>query len=727
MTKKFLVLVGLVSLVTTSCMNKDVFDEGAAPKKEVGPSNSFDFSTLQTINLSVDYSAYETYGPVFFSVYAENPFEGSEEAMQMKEGIKPIFESYTSSDRTYNGTITLPSYAKKLYIVTGNFLVQQTLIEAEVANNRVNAVAQNFSQAASRRNRAARRAGAQTSSLETLYQLSYKVDVNTGDKTDVRVCKDWHTPLGSWDSESGRPNYLLNEDPAADPELLFTEEEKGELYQTVANALASHQTCAEIYRKQADLTLKEDAEISLTMLGSSTCWNNTLGYFYYTENNVPTSLTDIDIIMAFPNTQDGTWVRDWWKNPQFNGNIALDRGDAVLLKYYPHIAEGDYSDATTVFPKGTKIGLILKTNAWGMQKSNGSKKYYNNYKGDGVFKQNNKDMARQYNIWQASTEGLSYYCDEMAAGDNAAFTKPNTNSESRTATFLYESAEGDEYALVSFEDACNDLDFDDLIFALKPVNAFANLPRVADKKTETTSVYAFEDLWPEKGDYDMNDVVLEVKDVKEFWKKSNEKNYKIFKQSFEMTTYQNYVTKTSGLAVTLDTKTNPSSIAMKKVDPKSPNDTVDVTFTKEGNVYFLTEDVKGEINSTYILELTYNNGISDMTKLAAVKPFIFRNEDDNKRWEVHIPFEAPTAKMNTSYFGTKDDRSVPEEGKYFVRDSDYPFAFFLAGVTIDSFKNTILLRKNEKAPISQLYPEFLLWSTSKGEQNPDWYLHPAAE
>ena len=724
MTKKFLVLVGLVSLITTSCMNKDVFDEGSAPKKEVGPSNSFDFSTLQTINLSVDYSAYETYGPVFFSVYAENPFEGSEEAIQMKEGIKPIFESYTGSDRLYNGTVTLPSYAKKLYIVTGNFLVQQTLIETEVTNNSAKAVAENYSQAASRRNRAARRAGEQTTSLETLYQLSYKVDVNTGDKTDVQVCKDWHTPLGSWDSESGRPNYLLNE-ATTDPELLFTEEEKAELYQTVANALASHQTCADIYRKQADLTLDKDAEVSLTMLGSSTCWNNTLGYFYYTDNNVPTSLMDIDIIMVFPNTQDGTWVRDWWKNPDFYGNVALNRGDAVLLKYYPHIADGDYSDATTVFPKGTKIGLILKTNAWGMQKSNGNKKYYNNYKGDGVFRQKNKDMARQYNIWQASTDGLTYYCDEMAAGDNAAFTKPNPNGEGRTAKFVYESADGDEYAIVSFEDACNDLDYDDLIFALKPVNAFANLPRVADKKTETTSVYAYEDLWPEKGDYDMNDVVLEVKDVKEFWKKSNEKNYKIFKQSFELTTYQNYVTKTSGLALTLDTNTNPSSIAMKKVDPKSPKDTVDVTFTKEGKVYFLTEDVKGEINSTYILELTYNSGISDINKLASVKPFIFRNEEGDKRWEVHIPFEAPTAKMNTSYFGTMDDRSIPEENKYFVRDGDYPFAFCLAGVTIDSFKDTILKRKHEKAPISELYPKFLLWSTSKGEQNQDWYLHPA--
>ncbi len=727
MTKKSFVLIGLVSLMATSCMNKDVFDEGAPQKTAVGPSNSFDFSTQQTVNLNVDYSAYETYGPVFFSVYAENPFEGSEENIQMKDGVKPIFESYTNSDRKYNGTVTLPSYAKKLYVVTGNFLVQQTLIETEVVNKSINAVAENYSQAAARNNRAAKRAGVPTTSLESLYNLSYKVDVTTGDNIDVQVCKEWHTLLGTWDSESGRPNYLINDSPV-NPDLLFTEEEKGELYQTVANALSSNQTCNSIYRNQADLTLEKDAEVSLTLLGSSTCWNNTLGYYYYTDDNVPTSLMDVDIIMAFPNTQDGTCVRSWWRNPDFYGNIGLERGDAILLKYYPHIAQGDYSEATTIFPKGTKIGLVLKTNGWGMQKPNGNKKYYNSYKGDAYYKRSDVNIARQYNVWPASTEGLSYYSGDMAPNDNSAYTKPNPNGESRTAKFMYQDDKGNEYAIVSFEDACNDLDFDDLIFALKPVNAFATLPKVADKKTEVNSVYAFEDLWPEKGDYDMNDVVLDVKDVKEFWKKSGESNYKIFKQTFELTTYQNYVTKTSGLALTLDTKVTPNSIVMKKVDPATPNDTVEVNFTKEGNVYLLTEDVKGEINSTYILELIYNSGIADIAKLASIKPFIYRNDEvGEKRWEVHIPFEAPTAKMNTSYFGTKDDRSVPEEGKYFVRDSDYPFAFCLAGVTIDSFKNTILLRKNEKAPISQLYPEFLLWSTSKGEQNPDWYLHPAAE
>ena len=386
---------------------------------------------------------------------------------------------------------------------------------------------------------------------------------------------------------------------------------------------------------------------------------------------------------------------------------------------------GDYSEATTIFPKGTKIGLVLKTNGWGMQKPNGNKKYYNSYKGDAYYKRSDVNIARQYNVWPASTEGLSYYSGDMAPNDNSAYTKPNPNGESRTAKFMYQDDKGNEYAIVSFEDACNDLDFDDLIFALKPVNAFATLPKVADKKTEVNSVYAFEDLWPEKGDYDMNDVVLDVKDVKEFWKKSGESNYKIFKQTFELTTYQNYVTKTSGLALTLDTKVTPNSIVMKKVDPATPNDTVEVNFTKEGNVYLLTEDVKGEINSTYILELIYNSGIADIAKLASIKPFIYRNEDADKRWEVHIPFEAPTSKMITGYFGTLDDKSVPAEGKYYVRNSNYPFAFYLEGVSIDTFKETLLLRKNESVKISDLYPSFLPWVKSNGEEHADWYLHPS--
>lgn len=726
--KKVLIVTILASLFVTSCSNTDMYDEKAVEELATR-ANNFNFSTQQSVNLTVDYTAYETYGPVFFSVYAENPFEGSEENIRLKEGVQPIFGSYTNADRRFSETITLPAYAKKLYVVSGNFLISETMIETEISNGHATATATNFAKtrsgATAQAQRSPMRAGEATNSLDNLYMLSYKVDVTTGDKGSVQVLKDWQTPLGTWDSESGRPNYIL--DPATtDPKLIFTQQEKEQLYQAVADALVSHQPCHEIYRKQDDLTLDKEAEVSITFLGSSTCWNNTLGYYYYTDENRPTSLMDLNVIMLFPNTQDGTWVRSWWPNPEFYGNIGLNRGDAVLLKYYPNIANGDLSGATTRFPKGTKIGFILKTNGWGMQKPNGDKKYCINYRGDGIYRTNKTNLSRQYNIWGSSTEGLTYYCDEMAQGDKAVFTYPNAARDSRVAKFAYKDANDQEYAIISFEDACNDIDFDDLIFALKPVNAFSDLPKVESKTNTVSSVYAFEDLWPSKGDYDMNDVVVEVKDTKHFSKKSNEKDYKIFKQTFSLTTYQNYVTLTSGLALALETNNNPSSIVMKKVAPNS-KDTVEVNYTyeKNGKIYLLTDDVKGELHSTYILELNFNSGIKDDAKTATVKPFLFRNESADLRWEIHSPFEAPTAKVNTSYFGTQDDRSKPDQDIYYVRDSDYPFAFCLAGVSIEPFLRTILQPSNEKKPISELYPLFLEWSTSKGAKNKDWYLKPA--
>jgi LruC domain-containing protein len=84
--------------------------------------------------------------------------------------------------------------------------------------------------------------------------------------------------------------------------------------------------------------------------------------------------------------------------------------------------------------------------------------------------------------------------------------------------------------------------------------------------------------------------------------------------------------------------------------------------------------------------------------------------------------EAPTAKMNTSYFGKNDDCSDPANKLYFVREGNYPFAFYLKGANIDVFKETILKRENESKPIDELFPRFLEWSTSGGTTNQDWYI-----
>lgn len=239
----------------------------------------------------------------------------------------------------------------------------------------------------------------------------------------------------------------------------------------------------------------------------------------------------------------------------------------------------------------------------------------------------------------------------------------------------------------------------------------------ANRKTSTNDIYAFEDKWPSKGDYDLNDVVVDAKHEIEFNTEG-----KIIKETFYLTTYQNYVELTTGLALTLNTKVTPNYVGITKIEPES-TDAVMATFTKNGKVYYLTDNIKREIGTTYILELKYATPLTSSSETASIQPFIYRSEG-YLNWEVHIPKEAPTVKMNSNYYGKDDDCSDPTRNLYFVRQGNYPFALCLKGADIDTFKETILKRENESIPIDQFFPGYLDWSISGGERNQDWYLKP---
>lgn len=114
--------------------------------------------------------------------------------------------------------------------------------------------------------------------------------------------------------------------------------------------------------------------MAITFLMSNTCWNCSMGYYYYDASEHPASLADVHPVMIFPNTQDGQWSNDPKTAKKYKG---VDRGTAVQLIFYPKIAEGSMEGAKTVFPKGYRIGFVLATNAWGNRLPNfsGARKY----------------------------------------------------------------------------------------------------------------------------------------------------------------------------------------------------------------------------------------------------------------------------------------------------------------------------------------------------------------
>jgi len=687
----------IVSFLMTACYEVDEFyAENEKPVDET----VFDYSTVREVELIVDYSDYEIYGPVLFSIYSENPIVNEGEYNEyVNESIKPVFQAYTNERGVFDETISLPSYATVLHVVTGNFMIglKRKMVQVVDGHATVKLSLEQASNAVATR---APGEGEPTNDLSGFPWLSYGFSAGSTPSAPsinygLRIYNDWCTPLGQWNSATGRPYYLMDDTVPA--YLQFPDEEVEGLYQAACKALSSGQTCNDEYCFAPDMTLIKDSEVSIVALGGLTCWNSSLGYYYYSGDNSPQSPLDLHVIMLFPNTQEGRRYTPMY-GEQYQNNIGITRGDGIQLKYYPNIASGDLTTVSNTFPKGTKIGFLVRPNGW-------------TYQGRPYCTKNGKTpMDKLMNIWSCSTHGLSY-CNQ----DIETYNHPNTEGVSKTAKFSYTSEAGHKYALFSVEDACDDLDYDDLLFALNPANVFAPLPEVSQGTTTIRGVYAFEDRWPNQADYDMNDVMVEYNQIQVF------SGGKVKKQIFQLTTYQNYVADQSGLAVRFLYTTTPSSIVMKKILPGTVN-SVNCTYEYDGEAYLLTDDVKANLGTTYILELTYATA-QPMSNLAEIQPFIYR-DDENGRWEVHLPNEAPTSKMNMSYFGTQDDTSDPASGTYYTCHGNYPFAFYLSNARIDYFEETTLKRENESVPMGQFFPQFIEWSTSKGKKNADWYLHP---
>lgn len=723
-------LLACVSILVTSCKDTDdFFSSDNETEVTVKGANTFDFSTLQEVDLIVDYSDFNANIPIFFSVYNVNPIVNENSLGEyINENVKPIFSGYTDKQGKYDETVTLPAYAKRLHVVTGNFLIGLRRDMTAVENGSAVMVVKNPVKNSSRQNAPKRVAGAGTSTNDLLSMTHlYK----KGDGT--QVYKPWVTPLGTWNSASGRPDYLLDKTNQAliNNGLVFTEEEFNGMYGTACDALNSGTTLKESYRAASDLHLLKDSEVSLTAMGSSTCWNSSLGYYYYT-GDAPSNRMDLNIIMLFPNTQDGEWPRGSYPNNKYNGNIGALRGDVVQLMYYPPTADGgiDVNHGTAIFPAGTKIGFVLKTNAWGQRGKD--------------YAVNGSSYAGKKNIWASTTDGLSGAYD-------AGVKFPNDNGEARSAKFAYTAPNGKEYVVVSFEDACDDKDYDDLMFALNPANAFdlKDTPKIESRRATVEGVYGFEDKWPDSGDYDMNDLMINCKHELEFYTHPDGSK-KLSKERFYLTTYHNYITFKNGLAVDLQG----SDIATIYVNKLLPGQTkfASENYTmynkmyyylpeirwggndnsKETRMWYLTDDItKNEDKATgegvtWVFEVTYSKALN--IGQTTIRPFLWRKLDNGKQLEVHLPWTDPTKQADTSLFGTKADKSNPNVKKsngqkmYYVGNGEFPFAFYLEGVSISEFQNTILKRVNESKRIDVFFPDFLEWSISEGKKNSDWYL-----
>lgn len=253
------IVVGISSCVDS---DKDLYQE--APGAEINTSN---FSTIQKVQVEIDYSDSESRVP--FSIYDGNPLIEGENTTILKENVQALDGAWTDEQGKFTATVELPAYVSNVYIVSTSPFARQA-IPAKIVNGVLKV-------------------------SDTDEQLTTRASYRESTSFDKNRFKNlgWNTNLGSFDDRSGVINYAYK---GNDPKLTLSKSEMKELRTTVSKVLNTLGSCPEEYRTQADLYVEEDeTAVVLTALRGWTCWNSSLGYYYYRYDQAPARLSLIHI------------------------------------------------------------------------------------------------------------------------------------------------------------------------------------------------------------------------------------------------------------------------------------------------------------------------------------------------------------------------------------------------------------------------------------------------
>lgn len=432
---------------------------------------------------------------------------------------------------------------------------------------------------------------------------------------------------------------------------------------------------------ERNLNLTELCDVWVTFIHEGAGYQNSLFYFVYNKNNKPTSVSQIDSLIAvFPNAS-------------YSGSGgAMTSGDKVYIGRWG---------------ADTCIGFAIAAYGWnGTNISTTSPFYYS-------IKELNPESTTAHKehvvtLYHEATEKFMIGFEDLNR-DNGADNDFNDVVITSTAnpvravdrTNILESTHADGND--DDNDGVNNQNDDYPNDASKAYNVYY-------PSSSTFGSLAFEDLWPSQGDYDMNDVVVNYQ-YKAVLNASNKVvsmtgKYKlraaggIFHNGFsvELPVTASSVSSISG-GLGLEAGTNK---AIVKVFSNSKS-LISTYNTFSGQSLQQTDTIV--VNMSFATPQTMNIG--------TFNPFIYIDESDKGRgYEVHLPDMNPTEKVTTSILGTNADNSIPSSGRYYKTKNNLPFAIAIP----ESFSYP-----TEKSSILDAYSKFATWAQSGGTSYTDWY------
>ena len=235
------------------------------------------------------------------------------------------------------------------------------------------------------------------------------------------------------------------------------------------------------------------------------------------------------------------------------------------------------------------------------------------------------------------------------------------------------------------------------------------------------NILCFEDLWPSKGDYDFNDLVLAMQGELSV----NPDGY-----------YVNALFRTK---INASGGSVPLGFACNIVDADRNSISTDLIQSVTGNGYTDNDVNNGVVffddkfdimvpyytNTSYDytgtpVEITTTINFNNNYK-GTLMPNFYTFRTNERGYEVHLPNFNATEAASQSVFGTFNDNA----GTPYRTENGLPWAMEITldidynNADVSDFKHPL-----ESVKITSAYSNFASWAISSGENETDWYLHP---
>lgn len=650
------IVLFLIPMCFIRC-TEDVYDPNGPHsnnKNQLDVDSIFDFATTHEAKVNIDYKVNYS---VAFEVYTTNPISMNESKDYVKDTtLVPVIKGYTKSD----GKISLP-WGNKPDVVTEIYVYSPMLGVPRVIHASAEGDVIHVSN--EENNVTLRNAILTRGSSKGAYYTNWPVQ-NIAYKS-----------FSTWD-QTGRPANLLNQ--------TITLSDKAE---RVIDATLPRPEEGEMnpygYLREY-IHISEDANVMLYFYSHNSGRKNVLAYYTYEGDgsNTPSlEYINSNLILLYPN---------------LNGTVK--KGTGIQLKYY------DGKNFVDRFPAGTNIGWVMLVDA---------------FKGGQI---DTKNVNAIYSPQRYNRYNMKHSL--MANRPHTAMFK----ADNRYVLAFEDQPWGNAYTTSGSIEKSYPADFRDDIFIIdaNPIQSLPVPPNGNDPIDPDLSggipitskgVLAFEDLWPSKGDYDMNDVVIDYNIIDYM---TYDGDMSGFEGTFTFT--HDGAQRKNGFGFQLETNTNNVSYINITSDYQCEGQGLDPSLSKATIILF-DDGKKVPLGTTFKVKVAYKEPIvyfGSGYKAAPYNPFIVIGNaglQQANRTECHLVNYKPTEKANMDLLGTVDDYSNANKGIYYISNINFPFAISLPNV--EGFVGA-----KETSRIDELYPDFNKWVESKGTTNKDWYLHP---